>query len=306
MISPRVLTLAAVAMAVASQASPASAANAQQRPRENGRVWVNGEQIRPSDLIGNRRARLGVTVDLRKSEKDSVGATIESVTPSGPAAKAGLRSGDIITKLNGKALTVRERSLRQRNEEDTEEEKSLPGVRLIELAAKLEPNDTISIEYRRGDQTKTTQLVTGNERFGPNIFAFGGPDGDPIRIPGEGIGRPGMPGVRTFFRNGPEGAANWFSFGGAFADLELAPLNPDLGSYFGTSEGVLVIDAPAKSSLGLKGGDVILSVDGRKPTGPGSLLRILRTYEPGETVKLEIMRNKSRLTINSKIEKEED
>jgi S1-C subfamily serine protease len=302
MISARVYTLAAIGMAVAT-AGPVSTANAQ-RPRDNGRVWVNGELIRPSDLIGNRRVRLGVTVDLRKSENDSVGATIESVTPSGPAAKAGIRSGDIITRLDGKALNMSERALRQKSEDDAEEEKSLPGLRLIELAAKLEPNDTISIEYRRGDLTKTTQLVTGNERFGPSVFTFSGPEGD-IRIPGEGIGGAG-PKIRQFFRGGPEGTTNWLTFGGAFADLELAPLNPDLGSYFGTSDGVLVIDAPAKSSLGLKGGDVILSVDGRKPTGPGSLLRILRTYEPGESFKLEIMRNKGRLTITSKAEVEKE
>ena len=37
-----------------------------------------------------------------------------------------------------------------------------------------------------------------------------------------------------------------FRSGGPLADLELAPLNPDLGAYFGTSDGVLVIDAPEK------------------------------------------------------------
>jgi S1-C subfamily serine protease len=89
---------------------------------------------------------------------------------------------------------------------------------------------------------------------------------------------------------------------GPLADLELAPLNPDLGQYFGTSEGVLVINVPSESSLGLKGGDVILSVDGRKATGPNGLLRILRSYDEGDSFKLDIMRNKTRTTVTGKLE----
>ena len=38
------------------------------------------------------------------------------------------------------------------------------------------------------------------------------------------------------------------------------PLNPDLGSYFGATDGVLVINVPQGSTLGLKGGDVVLNV----------------------------------------------
>ena len=62
-----------------------------------------------------------------------------------------------------------------------------------------------------------------------------------------------------------------------------------------------MIRAPTGSGLGLKGGDVILTVDGRKPQGPGSLLRILRSYDEDETVKLEIMRQKQRQTITGKL-----
>jgi S1-C subfamily serine protease len=91
--------------------------------------------------------------------------------------------------------------------------------------------------------------------------------------------------------------------GGPLADLELAPLNPDLGQYFGTSDGVLVINVPGESSLGVKGGDVILSVDGRKATGPSSLLRIRRSYDEGDSFRLDIMRNKTRTSVTGKLEK---
>ena len=92
-----------------------------------------------------------------------------------------------------------------------------------------------------------------------------------------------------------------FMAGSPLADLELAPLNPDLGQYFGTTDGVLVIRAPGDSSLGLKGGDVVQAVDGRKPASPAHLLRILRSYDRGETFKLDILRNRKRATITARL-----
>ncbi|MDH5316378.1 MAG: PDZ domain-containing protein, partial [Gemmatimonadota bacterium] len=71
---------------------------------------------------------------------------------------------------------------------------------------------------------------------------------------------------------------------------------------FGTTDGVLVIRVPEGSALGLKGGDVILTVDGRKPSSPASLMRILRSYEGDETIKLEIIRQKKRETVTGKLD----
>ena len=92
-----------------------------------------------------------------------------------------------------------------------------------------------------------------------------------------------------------------FLVGGPLGDLELAPLNPDLGQYFGTTEGVLVIQAPKDGTLGLKGGDVVQAVDGRKPTGPAHLMRILRSYDRGETFKLDVLRNRKRETVTARL-----
>ena len=94
---------------------------------------------------------------------------------------------------------------------------------------------------------------------------------------------------------------NFEFFGSPWGDLEVVSLNPDLGEYFGTKEGVLVVKAPADSSLPLKGGDVILSIGGRKPTSPSHAMRILRSYEPGETVALDIMRKQKRVTVSWKV-----
>jgi len=266
--------------------------------QERIKVEREGPMKRRIEMVTTRRARLGVVVALNANENDSIGATLESVTPGGPASRAGLRSGDIITRLDGQSLL-------SSGTRKAEEDQSLPGLRLVELAAKLEPNDTISVDYRRGDSRQTATLVTGNE---PMPMAWGFSTGDPddrawtMRMPE--LERFRMPeGGRMFSERFPEGGAFMFSFDGPLSRVELAPLNADLGSYFGTTEGVLVINVPKESTLGLKGGDVVLSIDGRKTSSPSGLLRILRSYEPGDAFKFEVMRNKSRQTISATLPK---
>ncbi len=266
------------------------------------RVWINGEEVtgRVQDVLF-RRARLGVTVELVPSaETDSIGARISAVTPGGPAARAGIRSGDIITRLNGERLV----GPGTPNPRDGE---SAPGARLIELAAKLEPGDTVTVEYSRDGRRTTTSLVTATE---PGAFAFSmGSLGDSTRASVERMLT--MPEFRMerLFPN-DDSRIRMFEtrpnivfreFGGPLADLELTPLNPDLAAYFGTAEGILVIRVPEKSRLGLKGGDVILNLDGRKPTNPAALLRILRTYEPEEEITFEVLRLKKREKVTGTI-----
>jgi S1-C subfamily serine protease len=246
-------------------------------------------------IVMNRRARLGIKVNLQPRESDSIGAYVDAVTPGGPAAKAGIKSGDIITKVDGKSVL-------QGGAVEANSRQSLPGLRLIELAAKLGPEDTVAIEYRRGKDRRTVSLVTEDEpdivfrRRGPGRpfdMQFFHRDGDGPRMP-----------VGDFF----EFEHPHLEYLSAFplGELELAPLNPDLGQYFGATDGVLVISAPKEGGLGLKGGDVVTAVDGRKPAGPSHLLRILRSYEKGETFKLDILRNRKRETLSASLPTDRD
>ena len=264
---------------------------AQLRAQEPVRPIEPRVEVRPSkgaervmQFVMSRRARLGLKVNLRARESDSIGAYVDAVTPNGPAAKAGIRSGDVITRLDGKSVLSGPAVTR-------DERESLPGLRLIELAAALEPNDTVAVELRRGKERKTVSVVTADE---PNVLFRGGrPDG------------------RAFaFRYSPDGRVTMpedilgavpFLYGSPLADLELAPLNPDLGQYFGASSGVLVISVPGASQLGLKGGDVVLAVDGRTPESPSHLLRILRSYEESESFKAEVLRNRKRVSVEGRL-----
>jgi len=242
-------------------------------------------------IVMNRRARLGIKVNLQARDTDSLGAYVESVLPNGPAAKAGLRSGDLITKLDGKSVLAGGRA-----ERTPDQRQSLPGLRLVELAARLEPNDTVPVEYLRGKDRRTASIVTEDE---PDTFVMGPGGRRPLTM------RFSTPGMGDHMQVGdfPDdmGVGDRFEFlsGGPLGDLDLAPLNPDLGAYFGTTDGVLVVRAPRDGSLGLKGGDVVQAVDGRKPSSPAHLLRILRSYDRGETFKLDILRNHKRETVTA-------
>ncbi|HTG85199.1 MAG TPA: PDZ domain-containing protein, partial [Gemmatimonadales bacterium] len=123
-----------------------------------------------------------------------------------------------------------------------------------------------------------------------------------MRVPGMRV-EPDQPGEPFFFERRP-GVAMMMG-PGSLGELEVAPLNPDLASYFGATEGILVIRVPANSTLNLKGGDVILTVDGRKPANPGSLIRILRSYEDGESIKLEVLRQKQKVAVTGKLERKD-
>ena len=48
----------------------------------------------------------------------------------------------------------------------------------------------------------------------------------------------------------------------------------------------------------MQDGDVIQSIDGRKPTSVNHAMRILGSYQSGETVNIEIMRDKRKRTIS--------
>jgi PDZ domain len=243
-------------------------------------------------IVMNRRARLGIKVNLQARDSDSLGAYVQSVSPNGPAARAGLRSGDIITKLDGKSVLAGGEA-----EEQADHRQSLPGLRLIELAARLEPNDTVSLEFLRGKDHKTISLVTEDE---PDNFAQG-PDGHRFTMRFSGPGPHDRLPVGDFMDEMGPGDRFEFMTEGPLGDLELAPLNPDLGAYFGTTDGVLVIRAPRDGKLGLKAGDVVQAVDGRKPSGPSHLLRILRSYDQGESFKLDILRNHKREAVTGRL-----
>lgn len=79
--------------------------------------------------------------------------------------------------------------------------------------------------------------------------------------------------------------------------LEVVRLNPELGSYFGTEEGVLVLDVDEESTLGLRPGDVVVKIGGRQVDDVSDMRRILASYEDDEKVDFGIWRDGAEATV---------
>lgn len=227
--------------------------------------------------------KMGVYLNTeRNASIDSIGAELSSVVSDGPAHEAGLREGDIITVANGESLAR------------TSRRGQSPGNKLIEIKDELEVGDTLHVEYMRGSETHTANIVlddlggtswtTSSGWATPEIVVaprvrVEGPRGVTVRAPTM---------VTEFYGRTPWG---WL-------DVELVTLDEDLGGYFGTTEGLLVVRGSEEGEIDLRSGDVILSVDGRVPTSQAHLLRIMRSYEEGEEMSFEIMRDKSRQSVS--------
>jgi hypothetical protein len=253
--------------------------------------------------------RIGIFVDNTGSQaSDKYGALVSSVSPGGPADKAGLRSGDIITKVDGKSLAA------------SAKDEALPGVRLVEIISKLAVGKPVSLEYRRGTTTNTTKVTPVEEgeiafsdlsptivmrsdsvrlRNGMQVMPRGATMA--TRVPLQ-LERPTLPGFEDAMPSVPGSSFSIaFSNGGPLSNLELVSLNEKLGTYFGTTEGVLVVNVGSKDAFGLTPGDVIVSVDGRKVNASSQLMRILRTYDKGEEFKIQILRQKKAETLTGKL-----
>jgi putative serine protease PepD len=94
-----------------------------------------------SQLLGSGKvehAFLGVSVQDASGRS---GARIASVTSGSPAANGGLKSGDVITAVDGQTIA---------NADD-----------LTSAVASKQPGDTVSITYVRNGSTKTASVTLG-------------------------------------------------------------------------------------------------------------------------------------------------
>jgi len=208
-------------------------------------------------------AMLGINIEDAKGRDD--GVEVVGVSPGGPAEQAGLKAGDIVVAMNGQSL----RAAGGRN----------PGAQLVELMRGVEPGQTVNLDYLRDNQ-KRSAAVTAAPAEPPIARILR--ERLPKQLP-EGLQIPGFEALV-----GPERH---------FRSLELVTVTPKLGKYFGATEGLLVVRAAEGQALPLEEGDVLLTIDGRKPDSPGHAFRILRSYQPGEQVKLGVLRNRKQLEL---------
>jgi membrane-associated protease RseP (regulator of RpoE activity) len=220
-----------------------------------------------------RGAMLGVNVD--SGGKGGEGVRIVGVSPGGPAAAAGLKTGDVIVAVDGKSLTGAG---------------SDASRELVRLMRSTDPGTIVSVDYLRAGKRETAKVKTAKAE--PAM----------VRMLRERDALPMVQGVGPLFEQFAVPPFDvFFDAGPAFRSLELVSVTPKLGQYFGTDKGLLVVRAPSSPQYGLEEGDVLLSIEGRAPENPGHAFRILRSYEPGEQIKLQVLRNRKRMDVAAQI-----
>jgi len=241
--------------------------------------------IRGLEDIGPR-PMLGVNIG-RNPGADAPGVHIVGVTPDGPADDAGLRSGDVMLAIDDEDLVGAD-----------------GGERLTAYMKGVRAGQEVTVRYRRDGEEMTTTVVP--EQMDPMRLVVGAPGGawefdlddvEQLRKLEELESLSELDGGPDFhFAIG---------FPGRWEDLEMVSLTPELGNYFDAESGLLVVRAPDDETLGLRDGDVILAIDGRQPTSPRHAMRILRSYEPGETISFSIIREKQQQTLEVSLPRRE-
>lgn len=211
------------------------------------------------------RAMLGVLTD--GNEK---GASIQSVTKESAAEKAGLKKGDILTKIDNKKI------------ESTDD--------VSEIVRAHKPGDKISITYLRDNKEQKTTAELGRWK-GVNLMTMAAPrvlSGQAWRDDGN---------TRTFERMLPGVPAQAFAPGRG-AKLGLSVQDTDEG------KGVKVIDVEeegAAGKAGLKEGDIILQVDGQDVNGAEEIARLMREKRDQTFVKMQINRGGKLQTVEVRV-----
>lgn len=207
-----------------------------------------------------RRTVIGVQLE---PDGNGMGARVKDVSPGGPADEAGMRAGDVIVAVNGKEV------------------KGEPVREVVRLLRDVPPNSKARVRVLREGTAKEFEVIP--RPFDPRTFVY---RTDP------------PPDFNFDLPRGPLGPFNYrYGTRGEIEGMEITTLTPQLGRYFGTDKGVLVLRAPTSDVLKLRDGDVILAIDGRVPTSSSHAIRILSSYQAGEKLTMHVMRDRKTLNL---------
>jgi hypothetical protein len=201
-------------------------------------------------------------------EDSDFGVFVRGVTPNGPAATAGVAVGDTIVSINDVELA-------------RAEGRSSPSAALLGQIGNVVPGDDVKLRVLRGGDYHDFVVKAGESNVrAPFVFSTD---------------------------RGAWAGGNWMRFGhiGAWSDIEIVSLTPELGEYFGVEKGLLVVRAGSASELGFRDGDVIIDLAGREPQSPEHALRILASFEPGESLQAAIMRQRRRESLAIRVPTEQ-
>jgi S1-C subfamily serine protease len=211
--------------------------------------------------IAGGRAVLGLNI-----QDTDLGVLVSGVTPSGPAATAGVTVGDTIVAINDVELARGVGGTKARS----------PSAAFIGELANAVPGDEVELRVLRDGDYRDVAVQAESRGF-PFVLGDAERAWQPATM------------LRAFTDSSP------------WRDTELVSMTPELAEYFGVDKGLLVVRAGQGADVGLRDGDVVLDIGGRAPQTPEHAMRILRSFEPGESLQVAVMRQRRRATLTVNI-----
>jgi serine protease Do len=237
------------------------------KPMKNGTILMDGgdmnlspfrEQWDYKDLTRQNKAFLGVT--SMRPESGPAGARIAEISPGSAAEKAGLKQGDVITKLDEVAI------------ESPED--------LSRAVGKYDPNEKVTITYLRdGKEQKVTTTLGGSQ--GAKVFRFDGPGGQDEQF------------FKQFF---PPGSNYNFSYGN---NSRLGIRAQDTEDGKGVKV-IYVDGESAAARAGIKEQDIITAFDGHPVNDATTLAALARESRLKPTIKVNLLRDGKALELEVK------
>jgi serine protease Do len=231
----------------------------------NWNIAGGGDNFKMFSMDSNR-AMLGVT-----TEKADKGVEIQDITKESGAAKAGLKEGDVITKIDDKKI------------EDPDD--------LSSVVKAHKPGDKLNITYLRNDKEQKTTAELGKWK-GASVYTLS--PGFKMDLGNLDQMMPkiqSMPRIRTPF------GQNW-SWSGGGPRLGLSVQDTDDG------KGVKVIDVDDESNAGkagIKEDDIITEVEGKAVNSADEVAKIIKESKDKSSVMIKLTRGGKTQNIEVKI-----
>ena len=183
--------------------------------------------------------------------REERGVEVTRVEDDSPAAKGGIKTGDVVLEYNGDRVEGVEQFMR--------------------MVRETPPGREVKLSIARNGSPQQLTMKTGSRKTWMTTRY-----GDAVDIPRIEIPEINIPDV-------PRAFMSWRS---SIAGIEAESLDSQLAEYFGVKEGVLVrsvVRGSAAEKSGLRAGDVIVKVDDTRVTNPREISATIRSNRSKKT-----------------------
>ncbi len=213
--------------------------------------------------VDSNRAMLGVV-----TEADEKGAAVQSVTKGSAAEKAGLKKGDVITKIDSRKIDA------------TDD--------VTDAVRAHKPGEKVSITYLRDGKEQKAATELGRWK-GMSVQSYSAANNSYNKVWQDNLSN------RVFERTAPSMA---YAFGGNRPRLGLSVQDTDDG------KGAKVLDVDDEGNAakaGVKEGDIITQLDDKAVNSADEVSKLIRDKKDQLSFKLQVIRDGKPQTIDVKI-----